>query len=70
MPELVEADLDIVYEKLDKLLGSLIFVKHLSICSTYSSAPIGTIFLKLVHLELCTCEPEWQSHWRVCSKLT
>ncbi|KAF8107508.1 hypothetical protein N665_0120s0032 [Sinapis alba] len=61
MPELVEADLDIVYDKIDKLLGSLSFVKQLSICSTYSTAPIGTTFLKLVHLELCTCEPEWQN---------
>ncbi|KAJ4911221.1 F-box/FBD/LRR-repeat protein [Raphanus sativus] len=61
MPELVEADLDIVYDKLDKLLGSLTFVKRLSVCSTYSSPPIGTTFLKLVYLELCTCEPEWQN---------
>ncbi|WZY75721.1 hypothetical protein YC2023_022105 [Brassica napus] len=38
MPEqLVETDLDIVYDKLDKLLGALTFVEHLSICSTYSS---------------------------------
>lgn len=36
MPELVEADLDIVYDKLDQLLGSLTFVKRLSVCSTYS----------------------------------
>lgn len=61
MPELVEADLDIVYDKLDKLLGSLTSVKRLSVCSTYSSPPIGTTFLKLVYLELCTCEPEWQN---------
>ncbi|KAL0824411.1 hypothetical protein Bca101_048088 [Brassica carinata] len=59
MPELVEANVEVGYDKLDELLGSLTSVKRLSICSTKLNAPCPTTFQQLVHLEICTCKPEW-----------
>ncbi|KAJ4911220.1 F-box/FBD/LRR-repeat protein [Raphanus sativus] len=61
MPQLVEANVEVCYDKLDELLGSLTSVKSLTICSTNPNAPcaIGTTFQQLVHLEICTCKPDW-----------
>ncbi|CAN7122170.1 unnamed protein product [Brassica rapa subsp. narinosa] len=59
MPELVEANVEVGYDKLDELMGSLTSVKRLSICSTKLNAPCPTTFQQLVHLEICTCKPEW-----------
>uniref|UniRef100_A0A1J3CKV2 F-box/FBD/LRR-repeat protein n=1 Tax=Noccaea caerulescens TaxID=107243 RepID=A0A1J3CKV2_NOCCA len=72
MPELVEANVEVGYEKIDKLLESLTSVKRLSICLTKSNDPypIGTTFHQLVHLELCTCKAEWWNLLVCLVKLT
>ncbi|CAA7048444.1 unnamed protein product [Microthlaspi erraticum] len=63
MPELVKASVNVVCDKPDKFLGSLASTQSLSLCSVTSSQtpypPIGTSFLSLDHLELCSCSKEW-----------
>ncbi|CAA7062544.1 unnamed protein product [Microthlaspi erraticum] len=68
MPEVVEANVDVIYKNTEKLLGSLTSVKRLSLCLITSEAayPAGTIFSQLVHLELCTCAPRW---WELLTRL-
>uniref|UniRef100_A0A1J3DAG4 F-box/FBD/LRR-repeat protein n=1 Tax=Noccaea caerulescens TaxID=107243 RepID=A0A1J3DAG4_NOCCA len=68
MPEVVEANVDVIYKNTEKLLGSLTSVKRLSLCLITSDAayPAGTIFSQLVHLKLCTCAPRW---WELLTRL-
>ncbi|KAG7534464.1 Leucine-rich repeat 2 [Arabidopsis thaliana x Arabidopsis arenosa] len=68
MPEVVEANVDVIYKNTEKLLGSLTSVKRLALCLITSDAayPAGTVFSQLVHLELCTCAPRW---WDLLTRL-
>ncbi|XP_020865763.1 FBD-associated F-box protein At5g56370-like [Arabidopsis lyrata subsp. lyrata] len=60
MPEIVAANVEVIYWNTDNLLGSLTSLKRLSLCLPMeSSFPIGKIFHQLVDLEFCTCELEW-----------
>lgn len=61
MPEVVEANVDVIYKNTERILGSLTSVKRLALCLMTSDAayPAGTVFSQLVHLELCTCAPRW-----------
>ncbi|CAN8253005.1 unnamed protein product [Cochlearia groenlandica] len=61
MPKVVEANVDVIYKNTERLLGSLTSVKRLAICLITADAayPAGTVFSNLVHLELCTCAPQW-----------
>ncbi|ESQ42780.1 hypothetical protein EUTSA_v10013652mg [Eutrema salsugineum] len=68
MPDVVEANVDVIYKNTEKLLGSLTMVKRLTLCLITSDAAYlsGTIFSQLVHLELCTCAPQW---WDLLTRL-
>ncbi|VVB11712.1 unnamed protein product [Arabis nemorensis] len=68
MPEVVDANVDVIYKNTEKLLGSLTSIKRLALCLVTSDAayPTGTIFSQLVHLELCTCAPRW---WDLLTRL-
>ncbi|XP_009126941.1 F-box/FBD/LRR-repeat protein At5g56420 [Brassica rapa] len=61
MPEVVEANVDVIYKTTERILGSLTSVKRLALCLMTSDAayPTGTVFSQLIHLELCTCAPRW-----------
>ncbi|XP_010536823.1 PREDICTED: F-box/FBD/LRR-repeat protein At5g56420-like [Tarenaya hassleriana] len=63
MPVVEEANIDVTYSNTEKLLGSLTSVKCLSLCLNTSKAayPTGSIFYRLVYLELCTCVSEWMN---------
>ncbi|KAL0877174.1 hypothetical protein Bca101_026879 [Brassica carinata] len=60
MPELVKANVEVVCNQSESLIGSLASVRHLSLCSKFSNIPYhaGTSFIFLEHLELCTCSSE------------
>ncbi|CAA7058369.1 unnamed protein product [Microthlaspi erraticum] len=61
MPELVEANVSVVYKSSEKLMGSLTSVKRISLCiptSVVQSQP-SIKFYQLVHLKLCQCEEKW-----------
>ncbi|CAH2069742.1 unnamed protein product [Thlaspi arvense] len=68
MPEVVEANVDVIYKNTEKLMGSLTSIKRLALCLITSDAayPVGTVFSQLVHLELCTCAPRW---WDLLTRL-
>ncbi|XP_023644856.1 probable FBD-associated F-box protein At1g32375 isoform X2 [Capsella rubella] len=61
MPKIVKADVDVLYVHPGKILGSITSAKRLHLClSTSKNAyPVGSVFHRLVHLRLCTCETEW-----------
>ncbi|KAG7560359.1 Leucine-rich repeat 2 [Arabidopsis thaliana x Arabidopsis arenosa] len=53
MPEVVEANVQVIYEDPKKLLGPLKSVKRLSLCLSASTLHNHMEFYQLVHLELC-----------------
>ncbi|ESQ42779.1 hypothetical protein EUTSA_v10015827mg, partial [Eutrema salsugineum] len=62
MPDLVKANIDTTFDQPESFMESLTSVRHLSLCcnsnkSLYPSH--GTFFLRLEHLELCTCTLTW-----------
>ncbi|CAA7062576.1 unnamed protein product [Microthlaspi erraticum] len=61
MPNIVKADVDVGYESFSKMLGSITSVKRLDLCllSSKDLYPVGSVFHRLIHLKICTCEPEW-----------
>ncbi|CAH2069745.1 unnamed protein product [Thlaspi arvense] len=61
MPKLIEANVDVNYLLPGKILGSITSTKRLYLCSSISKDeyPFGSVFHRLVHLTLCTCETEW-----------
>ncbi|CAH2079175.1 unnamed protein product [Thlaspi arvense] len=60
MPEVVEANVKVVYKNPEKLLGSIPSVKRLYLClSAYKIPPHGIEFYHLVHLELCAYSLGW-----------
>ncbi|KAJ0250541.1 F-box domain-containing protein [Hirschfeldia incana] len=64
MPKLEEADLSVTHS-LDKLLGSMTSVKHLSVRQFFnveedeSVFDVGTVFNQLEHLKLCIYSEDW-----------
>ncbi|XP_019095644.1 PREDICTED: FBD-associated F-box protein At5g56370-like [Camelina sativa] len=61
-PEIVVANVEVIYSNTDNILGSLTSLKHLSLClpSKKSRFPTGKIFHQLVSLEFrCTCDSKW-----------
>ncbi|KAL0694137.1 hypothetical protein Bca4012_061317 [Brassica carinata] len=56
MPEVTTANIEVRYDQSEKFIGSLIFIRHLSLCCPASETPYpwGTLFFFLEHLELCT----------------
>ncbi|XP_019084696.1 PREDICTED: FBD-associated F-box protein At5g56370-like [Camelina sativa] len=60
MPEIVSANVEVIYSDTDDMLDSLTSLKRLSIClPSESPFPTGKIFHQLVDLEFCTCDSEW-----------
>ncbi|EOA14862.1 hypothetical protein CARUB_v10028187mg [Capsella rubella] len=60
MPEIVAANVDVIYCKCDNLLGSLTSLKRLKLCLRSEWLfPTGKIFHQLVDLEFCTCDTKW-----------
>ncbi|XP_010467637.1 PREDICTED: FBD-associated F-box protein At5g56370-like [Camelina sativa] len=60
MPEIVSANVEVIYSNTADMLGSLTSLKRLSIClRSESPFPTGKIFHQLVDLEFCTCNSEW-----------
>ncbi|KAG7538166.1 Leucine-rich repeat 2 [Arabidopsis suecica] len=61
MPNIVEADVDVAYIHLGNILSSITSVKRLSLClSTSEDAyAVGSVFHRLVHLQIGTCYREW-----------
>ncbi|KAL1195212.1 putative FBD-associated F-box protein [Cardamine amara subsp. amara] len=61
MPDLAEANVNIIHESLEMLMGSLTSVKRLSLCLAVSASMLERriVFNQLVHLELCGCGPKW-----------
>ncbi|KAF8107493.1 hypothetical protein N665_0120s0018 [Sinapis alba] len=61
MPEVTTADIEVVCDQSENLIGSLTFIQHLSLCSPTSKTPYtsGTVFFFLERLELCTCSTRW-----------
>ncbi|KAL1210095.1 F-box/FBD/LRR-repeat protein [Cardamine amara subsp. amara] len=59
--ELVEANIEILYAIYENILESLTSVKRLSlsISPLEVTFPTGSIFYKLVYLELCACRADW-----------
>ncbi|XP_010476381.1 PREDICTED: FBD-associated F-box protein At5g56370-like [Camelina sativa] len=60
-PEIVVANVEVIYWNTDNILGSLTSLKHLSLClPSKSRFPTGKIFHQLVSLEFCcTCDTTW-----------
>ncbi|CAA7062535.1 unnamed protein product [Microthlaspi erraticum] len=59
MPEIVEANVNVVYKSTEKLLRSLASVKRLSLCLSASVVQPCIEFHQLVHLELCPYVNKW-----------
>ncbi|KAL0843718.1 hypothetical protein Bca101_016964 [Brassica carinata] len=71
MPEVIEANVQVICGQSNKFIGSLTSIRHLSFCSLSSEYselfmlqlqtpyPSGTTFPYLEHLELCTCSAGW-----------
>ncbi|CAH8377261.1 unnamed protein product [Eruca vesicaria subsp. sativa] len=61
MPEVTEANIQVICGQSEKFIGSLTSIRHLSLCSLSSETPYpsGTTFPYLEHLELCTCSAGW-----------
>ncbi|CAA7062574.1 unnamed protein product [Microthlaspi erraticum] len=61
MPNIVKAKVEADYKCVSNILGSITSVKCLHLCLRYSKDvyPVGSVFHRLVHLKICTCEPEW-----------
>ncbi|CAH2079771.1 unnamed protein product [Thlaspi arvense] len=61
MPNIVEANVDVTYPHPDEFLSCITSVKRLFMCLSTSKDlyPVGTVFKRLVHLTLCTCNKEW-----------
>ncbi|KAG2333228.1 hypothetical protein Bca52824_004408 [Brassica carinata] len=61
MPEVIEANVQVICGQSNKFIGSLTSIRHLSFCSLSSETPYpsGTTFPYLEHLELCTCSAGW-----------
>ncbi|KAL0773417.1 hypothetical protein Bca101_038568 [Brassica carinata] len=61
MPNVVEAYVDVTHSHPRMILGSITSVKRLYLCLSNSKDlyPDDTLFHRLVHLTLCTCETEW-----------
>ncbi|KAG7547743.1 FBD domain [Arabidopsis suecica] len=68
MPELVKANVEVVCNQSESLIGSLTAVRHLSLCSKISNIPYyqDTFGFFLEHLELCTCCAEW---WNLLTRI-
>ncbi|KAG7534457.1 Leucine-rich repeat 2 [Arabidopsis thaliana x Arabidopsis arenosa] len=61
MPEIVAANVEVIYWNTDNILGSLTSVKRLSLClPSESPFPTGKMFNQLVDLEFCTCATGWE----------
>uniref|UniRef100_M4CRJ6 FBD domain-containing protein n=1 Tax=Brassica campestris TaxID=3711 RepID=M4CRJ6_BRACM len=61
MPEVIEANIQVICGQSENFIGSLTSIRHLPLCSLSSETPYpsGTTFPYLEHLELCTCSDEW-----------
>ncbi|KAL1217462.1 putative FBD-associated F-box protein [Cardamine amara subsp. amara] len=61
MPEVIKADIEVIFDLSEKFIGSLPSIQHLSFCSLTSKTPYhrGCFFFYLEHLELCTCSSGW-----------
>ncbi|KAF2579398.1 hypothetical protein F2Q68_00000921 [Brassica cretica] len=67
MPEVTEANIQVLCGQSENFIGSLTSIRHLSLCSLSSETPYpsGITFPYLEHLELSTCSDEW-SNLLVC----
>ncbi|KAL0710119.1 hypothetical protein Bca4012_017097 [Brassica carinata] len=61
MPEVTEANIQVICGQSENFIGSLTSIRQLSLCSLSSETPYpsGTTFPYLEHLELCTCSAGW-----------
>ncbi|KAF2576805.1 hypothetical protein F2Q68_00000953 [Brassica cretica] len=61
MPNLVKADVVVSYSSPGVTLSSFTSAKRLFIClpNSKDAYSVGTVFHRLVHLRICTCETEW-----------
>lgn len=61
MPEVTRANIEVSCDQSEKFIGSLTYIRHLSLCCPASETPYprGTLFFFLEHLELCTCSARW-----------
>ncbi|CAN8275945.1 unnamed protein product [Cochlearia groenlandica] len=61
MPNILKADVDVIYKHLGQILSCITSVKNLNIClsTPKDMYPVGTVFHNLVLLKICTCETEW-----------
>ncbi|KAJ0261561.1 putative FBD-associated F-box protein [Hirschfeldia incana] len=61
MPEVTEANIQVICDQSENFIGSLTSIRHLSLCCLSSETPYpsGTTFPYLEHLELCTCSAGW-----------
>ncbi|KAF8100464.1 hypothetical protein N665_0224s0047 [Sinapis alba] len=61
MPEVTEANIQVICDQSTYFIGSLTSIRYLSLCCLSSETPYpsGTTFPYLEHLELCTCSPGW-----------
>ncbi|EOA14711.1 hypothetical protein CARUB_v10027989mg [Capsella rubella] len=59
--EVVEAKVEVILSRPEKLLHSLASVEHIRLCLSASEVvyPLGSCFHRLKHLEVCTCKSEW-----------
>ncbi|CAF1698764.1 unnamed protein product [Brassica napus] len=61
MPEVTEANIQVICDQSENFIGSLTSIRHLSLCCLSSETPYpsGTTFPYLEHLDLCTCSAGW-----------
>ncbi|CAN6807385.1 unnamed protein product [Brassica oleracea] len=61
MPNIVKADVVAAHSSPGVTLASVTSAKRLFTCLPYSKDAyyVGTVFHRLVHLKICTCETEW-----------
>ncbi|XP_010485169.1 PREDICTED: probable FBD-associated F-box protein At1g32375 [Camelina sativa] len=61
MPKIVKASLDFNYRHTEQIFGSLTTLQQFALCLATSKDAYfeGTIFSRLVRLELCTCQSAW-----------
>ncbi|CAH8377213.1 unnamed protein product [Eruca vesicaria subsp. sativa] len=61
MPKIVKADVVASHSSRGVTLTSFTSAKHLFLClpNSKDAYSVGTVFHRLVHLRICTCETEW-----------
>ncbi|XP_010476786.1 PREDICTED: putative FBD-associated F-box protein At5g56560 [Camelina sativa] len=61
MPQVIKANIEVIYHQSENFIGSLTSVRHLSLCTLASMTPYpkGTSLSSLKHPELCTCSEGW-----------